>query len=157
MRTAIALGIAFLSIGLAAAPVSAQQKTVRACMDEWRANKTDNQAKGITEKAYVQQCRSGATTAVSTPSPASQRPQATVHSRSTSGSAGPATGNEFVSEAQAKAHCRSDTVVWANLKSKVYHFQSAKSYGNTKSGAYMCERDANSAGMRAAKNEKHPG
>ena len=31
-----------------------------------------------------------------------------------------------------------------------------KDYGNTKSGAYMCERDATSQGMRASKNEKHP-
>ena len=48
-------------------------------------------------------------------------------------------------------------MVRANIKSKIYHFEGTRSYGNTKSGAYMCERDANSAGMRATKNEKHPG
>ena len=52
--------------------------------------------------------------------------------------------------------CGSGTIVWANLDSKIYHFTGNKDYGNTKSGAYMCERDATSQGMRAAKNEKHP-
>jgi hypothetical protein len=31
-----------------------------------------------------------------------------------------------------------------------------RDYGNTKQGAYMCEKDAKAAGDRAAKNEKHP-
>jgi hypothetical protein len=52
--------------------------------------------------------------------------------------------------------CGSGTIVWANLDSKIYHFTGNKDYGNTKSGAYMCERDATGQGMRAAKNEKHP-
>jgi hypothetical protein len=47
-------------------------------------------------------------------------------------------------------------VVWANLKSKVYHFSGNKDYGNTKSGAYMCEKDALAQGFRASKVEKHP-
>jgi hypothetical protein len=56
----------------------------------------------------------------------------------------------------AKARCPSDTVVWANLNSKIYHFSGHKDYGNTKDGAYMCEKDAAAQGVRAAKNEKHP-
>jgi hypothetical protein len=46
--------------------------------------------------------------------------------------------------------------VWANLDSKIYHFAGYKSYGNTKSGAYMCEGTTAAEGFRAAKNEKHP-
>jgi hypothetical protein len=46
----------------------AQQKTVRACQEEWRANKAANQANGITEKAYVAECRGGGVTAAPTPS-----------------------------------------------------------------------------------------
>jgi hypothetical protein len=46
--------------------------------------------------------------------------------------------------------------VWANLKSKIYHFSGTKNYGNTKNGAYMCERDTAAEGIRAAKNETHP-
>src|SRR4051812_9919283 len=48
----------------------AQNKTAVACRDEWRANKTDNQAKGITEKAYVAQCRAGGAAAQPAPAPA---------------------------------------------------------------------------------------
>ncbi len=149
--------ITLLSSAFAAVPALAQQKTVRACQQEWRANKAENQAKGITEKSYVQQCRSGPNTASSaTASVPAQSSRPAAAPRSTMGSAGPAAANEFSSEAQAKARCGSSTVVWANLKSHVYHFEGSKSFGNTKSGAYMCEPDANSAGMRAAKNEKHP-
>ena len=61
-----------------------------------------------------------------------------------------------VFEAQEKANCPIDTVVWVNLRSKIYHFSGTRNYGNTKDGAYMCERDTAAQGMRAAKNEQHP-
>jgi len=67
----------------------------------------------------------------------------------------PAAG-QFANEAQAKARCPTDTVVWVNEKSKIYHFSGNRSYGNTKEGTYMCEKDALAAGDRAAKNEKRP-
>jgi hypothetical protein len=68
----------------------------------------------------------------------------------------PTGAGQFTTEAQAKAHCAGDTVVWANTSSKIYHFSGTWNYGNTKYGAYMCETDSVSAGMRAAKNETHP-
>jgi hypothetical protein len=55
-----------------------------------------------------------------------------------------------------KPDCPSDTVVWVNLTSKVYHFETSRFYGTTKNGEYMCERDAAEKGMRPPKNEKHP-
>jgi hypothetical protein len=61
-----------------------------------------------------------------------------------------------LSEEQAKARCPTDTVVWVNLTSKIYHFSGTRFYGNTKNGEYMCERDTAAAGMRPAKNEAHP-
>ena len=66
--------------------------------------------------------------------------------------------NELL-QAMRESHSRAevnDTVVWANLGSKIYHFSGHKDYGNTKTGAYMCEKDTAAAGIRAAKNEKHP-
>ena len=66
------------------------------------------------------------------------------------------TKGQFSTEAQAKAACPKDTVVWVNLKSKIYHFAGTRDYGTTKEGAYMCEADATNAEFRAAKNEKHP-
>ncbi len=61
---------------------------------------------------------------------------------------------QFASESEAKASCSGDTVVWANMGTKVYHHAGSASYGTTKRGAYMCEKDTAAAGFRAAKNEK---
>src|SRR5580698_5862221 len=155
----------------------AQQKTAAACRDEWRANKAANQANGVTEKAYVAQCRGGAAPAQTTAAPAAppapapsaapatSAPAPTASappSRSvptpapTAGSApnpgNPVGANQFSTEAQAKYRCPTGTVVWVNLKSKVYHFSGTRFYGNTEHGAYMCESDTSAEGMRAAKN-----
>ena len=160
------------------------EKTAKACRDEWRANKADNQAKGITEKAYVTQCRAGTAAAQPAPAPAPapksdrgtcagsaaekktprpagaapapEKKTATAPMAPPPAATAPTGVNQYTTEAQAKARCGTGTVVWANLDSKIYHFASYKNYGNTKSGAYMCERDATGQGMRASKNEKHP-
>jgi len=61
MRIIVAVSSAILGVSLLSFPAVAQQKTVKACQAEWRANKDANQAKGVTEKAYVTQCRAGGT------------------------------------------------------------------------------------------------
>jgi hypothetical protein len=65
------------------------------------------------------------------------------------------TSGQFANEADAKANCPGDSVVWANLGTKVFHHTGSAAYGTTKRGAYMCEKDTAAAGFRAAKNEKH--
>jgi hypothetical protein len=40
--------------------------------------------------------------------------------------------------------------------SHIYHFPGTPDFGHTKSGAYMCEAEAQPAGNRAAMNERHP-
>jgi hypothetical protein len=169
----------------AVAKPDAAQKTVKACEEEWRANRAANQAAGITQKAYVEKCRAGtaagqpapapaatpapapARPAATTPAPAPARPAATTTAPAAPTAAPPAqtrtpaagtpTGaGQFATEAQAKARCPRDTVVWVNLDSKIYHFAGYKDYGNTKTGAYMCEGNTAAGGFRAAKNEKHP-
>jgi hypothetical protein len=163
----------------AAAP--AGQKTVRVCQNEWRGNRAAYQAAGITEKAYVDKCRAGETVALpsiaptrpapaptvtapapaptttTTPAPA-RVPPATAPARAPAPAAttAPTGANQFQTEAQAKFRCPSDVVVWANLDSKIYHFSGYKSYGTTKQGAYMCERDATAQGIRASRTEKRP-
>jgi len=154
----------------------AQQKTEKACKEEWQANKAANQAAKITEKAYVAKCRGAAATpeaaktpAVTPAKPAAPTPAATAPTpaqapapaASKAAPAKPATAasagaNQFATDTQAKAHCPSDTVVYVNLSSKIYHFAGHKDYGNLKNGTYMCEKDTAGAGARAAKNEKHP-
>jgi len=142
------------------------QKTAKVCADEWRADKANNQARGITEKAYVAACRSGTTptptAAAPAPAPAAPPPVARAApapappANPTPSAGTPAGAGQFATEAQAKGHCPLDTVVWVNLKSRIYHFSGTHNYGNTKSGAYMCEGETTAAGMRAAKNEPHP-
>jgi hypothetical protein len=85
----------------------------------------------------------------------SQQRNAAGNSRST-GSAGDrgVTPGQHSTEAVAKMSCGSDTVVWINNESHVYHFKNNRSYGKTKQGAYMCERDARAAGAQAAQNGK---
>ncbi len=60
---------------------------------------------------------------------------------------------QFASEAEAKASCPGDNVVWANIGTKVYHYAGTAKYGTTKRGGYMCEKNTAAAGFRAAKNE----
>jgi hypothetical protein len=71
-------------------------------------------------------------------------------------SATPSDSAQYSTERQARSHCPSDTVVWANTHSNIYHFRGTSNYGNTVAGAYMCEQDSLREGMRAAKNETHP-
>ena len=58
----------------------------------------------------------------------------------------------FNTEQQAQQHCPADTVVWLNLPTGVYHFQGQRWYGNTKAGAYVCEKEADATGDRATRN-----
>jgi hypothetical protein len=155
------------------------QKTVKACREEWRANKAAYQAAKVTEKAYVDKCRAGETVALPAPTAAPSSapseaaspsaPAAPPSSNAAAPSSAPATkpspttatptptgAGQFQTEAQAKAHCPADIVVWANLSSRIYHFAGYKSYGNTKHGAYMCEREATTQGFRASKTETRP-
>jgi hypothetical protein len=59
----------------------------------------------------------------------------------------------FSTEQLAKQHCPTDTVVWLNLQSGVYHYKGQRWYGNTKSGAYVCQKEADRAGDRATKGQ----
>jgi hypothetical protein len=68
-QIAVALFAAVLGSMSLSSHAIAQQKTAKACQAEWRANKASNQANGITEKAYVAQCRGGAAAAEPTAAP----------------------------------------------------------------------------------------
>lgn len=122
-------------VGLMALSQSAvaQQKTVKQCNDEWAANKAAIQASGKIKRAFVAECRG-------VPVPA-QAPAAV-----------PLGKDQYASEAEAKASCPTDNVVWVNLRSKIYHVSGSRSYGQTKQGAYMCERESVGAGFHPPKS-----
>ena len=58
----------------------------------------------------------------------------------------------FPSEIQAQQHCHSETVVWLNLPSGVYHYKGERWYGRTNGGAFVCRAEADRAGDRASRN-----
>ena len=73
----------FAGLAFSTTPSFAQNKTVKACQEEWRANKAANEAAKITEKDYVAKCRAEAakpaaatTTAApaAAPKPATKKP-----------------------------------------------------------------------------------
>ena len=181
--------VAAVASSLSIAPAFA--KTAKDCTAEWRADKAGMQARGVTEKSYVEQCKAGGanpsanapepkpTVAAPTPPPSRPAPTATQAApaptpqkpapatpaapapppaQQPSASNGGATleAGQFADQATAKARCTTDTVVWVNLPSKVYHFAKTKSYGTTKHGVYMCEKEAIAGENRASKTEKHP-
>lgn len=163
-------------------------KTAKECTAEWRADKAGMKARGVTEKAYVEQCKAGGATPSATapepkptapaqqpsrpaptatqaaPAPTPQRPAPTTtaplpapaQQPSSSKDSATLEAGQFANEASAKARCPTDTVVWVNLPSKIYHFAGTRNYGTTKHGAYMCEKEAIAANDRASKTEKHP-
>lgn len=63
----------------------------------------------------------------------------------------------FPTEQQAQQHSPSDAVVWVNTATDFYHFKGERWYGNTKSGAFVCQAGADSAGARATKNGQQNG
>src|SRR5262245_4688613 len=75
-RLAGAIVAALAASALIAAPALAQQKTVKQCTDEWRANKDANQAKNILLKDYVTQCRAGSAAAPAAAPAAQTKPAA---------------------------------------------------------------------------------
>jgi hypothetical protein len=62
--------------------------------------------------------------------------------------------DQFTTEAEARATCPGEAVVWINPKSNIYHADSSRNYGKTKQGAYMCEKESLAAGFRAAKSAR---
>ena len=59
----------------------------------------------------------------------------------------------FYTERAAQHYCPTDTVVWLNLRTGVYHFKDHYYHGNTKKGTYVCQIEADQAGTRPADNE----
>lgn len=144
-------------------------KTAKACDAEYAANKDAIKKSGETKKDFVAACRAGTEvipTQDTTPTPSKPAPTATTAPATTttrpknasapSATAKPSGANQFATEGQAKARCPAGVVVWVNLKSKIFHFAGSRNYGNTKTGAYICESDATASGFRAAENEKQP-
>jgi hypothetical protein len=135
MMFAAAAGAALVSVVAWSPPVQAQSKTLKQCRDEWSANRDSLKSAGKSQRVFIAECRG-------VPIPARARTL-------------PA-GSQYPSEAEAKAGCHNDSVVWVNVRSKIYHEPGSRNYGTTRDGGYMCEKQSMAAGFRAAKPARSP-
>jgi hypothetical protein len=172
----LAGGFALAAIGDAAAETATNK-----CALEWKAAKANGTTGGKSWKEFFDQCGAdqnglsrsisltpsdpkpapaAATPAVATtPAAAATVPPAAAAPAAPTAKAEPtdkavATPQFFATEAQAKAKCPTDEVVWLNAATKTFHLAGHASYGKSEKGGYVCEADATAAGAHAAKNEK---
>ncbi|MGH7119733.1 MAG: hypothetical protein ACREFP_12210 [Acetobacteraceae bacterium] len=61
------------------------------------------------------------------------------------------TVEHFSSLTEAQKSCGTDAVVWANLRTRVYHLAGSHWFGKTKKGAYFCKSAVEKAGVHASK------
>jgi len=65
MRRQIAMTLCWAALGVmtSSSLTTAQQKSAKACLDEWQANRSASQTNGVTRKAYLAKCRAGGASA----------------------------------------------------------------------------------------------
>ncbi len=164
---AMVFGLAYASSTAAKA-----ESVMAACASQWKQAQAAGTTGGEAWPQFLAQCRtresnaaqpsSGTFAPAPAPAPASQsgslfpwwQPStpASAPASSVGAPSAPRAG-EYTTELEARARCPSDTVVWVNTPSRVYHYAGTHYYGHTKRGAYMCEADARAAGNRAARKE----
>jgi len=157
------------ALGLASTGAAQAQSIMKQCGDEWKAAKANNTTNGMKWPEFLKQCRvqkeasapapapaaAPAPAPAAAPAPLAPAPAPTYQQKPRPmRTARPTGAGEFASEAEAKARCPGDTVVWVNTKGKshTYHYSGSRWYGTTKQGAYMCEADAGAAGYHASKS-----
>jgi hypothetical protein len=59
---------------------------------------------------------------------------------------------EFPTQQKAQEHCPDDTVVWLNLATHIYYMPGTPSYGTTRTGVFVCEKQADKEGDQPAKS-----
>jgi hypothetical protein len=168
----LAGGFALAAIGESAAEVATNK-----CALEWKAAKANGTTGGKSWKEFFDQCgtdQNGLSRSITLtpadpkPAAADATPAAAPPAAAAPAAVAPvapvakaeppvkatATPRQFATEAEAKAKCPANEVVWLNATTKIFHFAGHQGYGKTEKGAYMCQADATAAGARAAKNEK---
>ncbi len=144
------------------------QSVMRLCASQWKDAKAAGTSAGQTWPQFLSQCRARQTSTASSsggfvpapaPAPASQSGslfpwwQQSAPASSGGAASTPQEG-QYTTELAARVRCPSDTVVWVNTPTRIYHYSGTRYYGHTLKGAYMCEADARTGGYRAARNRQ---
>jgi len=152
------------------------QSVMRLCASQWKEAKAAGTTAGQTWPQFLSQCRARQTSTASSsggfapapapapsPAPTSQSGSLFPWWQQSAPSSAPASNvgapsalqaGQYTTELAARARCPSDTVVWVNTPTRIYHYSGTRYYGHTLKGGYMCEADARSAGYRAARNRQ---
>ena len=147
---------------------------MKICASQWKEAKAAGTTGGQTWPQFLAQCRASRSAATSpsggfapatapAPAPASQSGslfpwwQQSAPASTPAPNGGPPStlqAGQYTTELAARARCPSDTVVWVNTPTRIYHYSGTRYYGQTHRGAYMCEADARAGGYRAARNRQ---
>jgi cytoskeletal protein RodZ len=141
--------------GASTATTSSTETSAEKKKDEKTAKAQEEQEKKSKEEAAKEAKEGKTAPAAGSTSTTPETKTATNATESKTASASKTASGKsagFASEAEAKASCPMDTVVWENTSSKVYHAANSKYYGKTKHGAYACSKAADAAGFKSAKN-----
>jgi hypothetical protein len=161
------------SASSAPAPM-AGQSAMKVCASQWKEAKAAGTTGGQTWPQFLSQCRArqGSTASSSggfapAPTPATApapqpsspfpwwKPSAPASAPASNvGAPSALQAGQYSTELAARARCPSDTVVWVNAPTGIYHYSGTRYYGHTRRGAYMCEADARTAGYRASRNRQ---
>ena len=155
---------------------SAGQSVMKLCASQWKDAKAAGATGGQTWPQFLSQCRARQTSTSSSsggfasapapaPAPASASQSGSLfpwwQQSAPSSAPAPNVGapsalqaGQYTTELAARARCPSDTVVWVNTPTRIYHYSGTRYYGHTLKGAYMCEADARGGGYRAARNRQ---
>jgi hypothetical protein len=135
------------------------QSVMKQCGAQWQAAKAAETTGGATWPQFLKSCRAQLASTTSAPpqggfAPATTAPAPTP-APTQSGSLFPwqrpaappagsaaSTGGGSASAQEAQYRCPGSTVVWVNEHSHIYRFPGTRDYGHTKSGAYVCEAEA---------------
>ena len=172
LLTAATIAFGFACAGSTTAKA---ESVMAACASQWKQAQAAGTTGGETWPQFLAQCRthenaaaapsSGtfapATAPAPAPAPATQsgsllpwwQPSAPASAPASNVAPSATRAGEYTTELAARASCPSDTVVWVNTPSRVYHYAGTHYYGHTKRGAFMCEAKARAAGNRAARKE----
>jgi hypothetical protein len=151
---------------------SAGQSAMKICASQWKEAKAAGTTGGQSWPQFLAQCRTNRAAAGSpsgsfAPAPAAApapqsgslfpwwQPSSPASTPASSvGAPSALRADQYTTELAARARCPSDTIVWVNTPTRIYHYSGTRYYGQTHKGAYMCEADARAAGYRAARNRQ---